>query len=370
MSIQAGLVGLPNVGKSTLFNALTNSQVPAENYPFCTIEPHTAITVVPDERMGKLQKLYDSKKLIPSHMNFVDIAGLVKGASSGEGLGNQFLSHIRAVDLIIHVLRVFEDGNITNTRGQIEPLEDFAIINTELVLKDIESVTKRITKMEQLLKAARNKPSELTAVQAEQEQLQKLFKALDTGDVRIIRACYEEHPLPHLDLLIIKNFMIVANVGEQELEGDAYRNNPYFQQLVNHFGADMVVPVSAKIESELAQLEPAEQQEMMQMLGITYRGLDKIIQTAYKKLGLITFFTCGPQEIHAWPIRQGITIRAAAGEIHSDLERGFICAEVLNYDDLLQCGSIAKARESGKLRTEGQQYIVADGDIINVKFAV
>lgn len=370
MSIQAGLVGLPNVGKSTLFNALTNSQVPAENYPFCTIEPHTAVTVVPDPRMEKLRQLYDSKKLVPSHMNFVDIAGLVQGAASGEGLGNQFLSHIRAVDLIIHVLRVFQDGNITNTRGEINPLEDFAIITTELMLKDIESITKRIAKVEQLLKTARNKPTELAVLEQEKLLLQKLNTIIDSGDVAAVRAFCTEHRLEHVDLLIAKNYMIVANVSETELEGDAYRNNRYFQQLVNHFGADMVVPVSAKIESELAQLEPAEQQEMMQMLGIQRRGLDAIIQTAYKKLGLITFFTCGPQEIHAWPIRQGISIRTAAGEIHSDLERGFICAEVLNCQDLFSCGSIAKARETGKLKTEGQQYLVADGDIINVKFAV
>lgn len=370
MSIQAGLVGLPNVGKSTLFNALTNCNVPAENYPFCTIEPHTAITAVPDARMIELQKLYDSKKLVPSHVSFVDIAGLVKGAASGEGLGNQFLGHIRAVDLIIHVVRIFEDSNITNTRGELDPLGDISIIMTELMLKDIESVNKRITKVEHLMKAARNNPKEMAVLTDELTGLNKVLAALNGDDVQEVRRLYLEHNLIHADLLSAKKSMVVANVSEDELSGDAYLQNPYFQKLVEKFGRDQVVAASAKIERELGQLDEAERAEMMSMLGITHRGLDNIIQAAYRELGLITFFTCGPQEIHAWPIKDGTTIRAAAGEIHSDLERGFICADVIGYDDIKKAGSLAKARDAGTLRTEGQHYIVRNGDIINVKFAV
>lgn len=370
MSIQAGLVGLPNVGKSTLFNALTKCNVPAENYPFCTIEPHTAVTAVPDARMLVLQKLYDSKKLVPSHVSFVDIAGLVKGAASGEGLGNQFLGHIRAVDLIIHVVRIFEDANITNTRGELDPLGDISIIMTELMLKDIESVNKRIAKVEHLMKAARSNPKELAELTEERVALTKVLAALNGDDAAEVRRLYLEHNLIHADLLSAKKSMVVANVSENELSGDAYLQNPYYKKLVEKFGQHHVVAVSAKIERELEQLNDTEREEMMSMLGITHRGLDTIIQAAYRELGLITFFTCGPQEIHAWPIKARTTIRAAAGEIHSDLERGFICADVISYDDIKKAGSLAKARDSGTLRTEGQQYIMRDGDIINVKFAV
>jgi hypothetical protein len=370
MSIKAGLVGLPNVGKSTLFNALTKSSVPAENYPFCTIEPHVAITEVPDERMPKLLNLYNSQSIIPSTVSFVDIAGLVKGAASGEGLGNQFLSHIREVDLILHVVRCFEDPDIIASRVDIDPVEDYDIIMTELMLKDIESVQKRLEKNAHQIKGAQQKPQELKELIAEKDLLNGIAQALDTGNVEAVRSLIKSSSAKTIPLLSEKNFLIIANLAETDLENDAYRNNNYYQSLVTRFGAQKVIPVSAKFESELAQLSTNDAQELMQMLGISSRGLDRIIQKTYSELGLITFFTCGPKEIHAWPIKEGFTVRQAAGEIHSDLQRGFICAEIFNCNDLFTLGSIAKLREKGLLKTEGQDYKVRDGDIILVKFNV
>jgi len=370
MSIKAGLVGLPNVGKSTLFNALTKSSVPAENYPFCTIDPHVAITQVPDERIEKLVAVYNSQKIIPATVSFVDIAGLVKGAATGEGLGNQFLSHIREVDLILHVLRCFEDSNITSTQNAINPLDDYSIIVSELMLKDIESIDKRIIKVAQLIKVAKNKPAELKELEAEQILLTKIKAALEAGDNKEVRALMTPAQAVITPLLSAKNFLIIANVAEGELEDSKFWDNPHVQKLVTHFGKDRVIPISAKIEYELSRLPDEEAAEMMQMMGIKQRGLDNIIKNSYKNLGLITFFTCGPKEAHAWPIRQGITVRQAAGEIHSDLERGFICAEVFNCADLFELGSEVKVKEKGKMKTEGQDYIVRDGDILNIKFNV
>ncbi len=369
MNISAGLVGLPNVGKSTLFNAITRSSVPAENYPFCTIDPHLACTIVPDERMGKLQALYKSQKQIPSSVQFVDIAGLVKGAASGEGLGNQFLSHIREVHLIIHVLRCFEDPNITRAEG-IDPLMDYDIILTELMLKDLESVEKRAVKNSQLMKATKNNPQALKELQAEADLIAKLLPALNALDLPRVQKLLKESPVLEVPLLVDKDFLILANMAESDLEGDKYKNNAWFQKLVEKFGAERVIPVSARLEHELSLLNEAEKQEMRSMLGITFDSMSAIISQAYKHLGLITFFTCGPKEIHAWPIKKGITIRQAAGEIHSDLERGFICADIFNCEDLFTSGSEAKLKEIGKLRTEGQDYIVRDGDVVHIKFNV
>lgn len=371
MSIQAGLVGLPNVGKSTLFNALTKSSVPAENYPFCTIEPHLAITEVPDTRAEQLKKIYASEKIIPASVSFVDIAGLVKGAASGEGLGNQFLGHIREVDLILHVLRCFEDASIIYQGDTINPLEDFDIIVCELMLKDIESVTKRIEKVEREIKASQQKPVEKKEFEAELGLLQQALAALNNDDADKVRSIIATSTTKTIPLLTAKNYMIIANISENEIEGDAYKNNKHYQAVVNKFGTDRVVPVSAKIEGELSQLDDLEAvAEVMSMFGLKERSLDVIIRKTYENLGLITFFTCGPREIHAWPIKKGMTIRKAAGEIHSDLERGFICAEVFNCADLFAVGSIAKVKEIGKMRTEGQDYVVRDGDIVLVKFNV
>lgn len=369
MSIAAGLVGLPNVGKSTLFNALTKSQVPAENYPFCTIDPHVACTQVPDQRLVVLQQKFKSQKIIASIVQFVDIAGLVKGAASGEGLGNQFLSHIRTVDLILHVVRCFEDPLVTNTEALVDPVSDFEIISTELMLKDLESVQKRKVKCAHLLKNAKNNPLELKKLQREVQILDELEKALNDLDRNKVTELAEEQAT-QADLLSAKKFLIIANVNESDLTDDAYRNNVHYQKLINTFGENRVVAVSAKLEYELAQLTPSEADEMALMLGVTYRGLDRIISKTYESLGLITFFTCGPQEIHAWPISQGTSIRKAAGEIHSDLEKGFICADIYNYQELLTAGTESKVKELGKMRVEGQDYRVQDGDIVHIKFNV
>lgn len=368
MNISAGLVGLPNVGKSTLFNAITRSSVPAENYPFCTIDPHVACTVVPDERMNKLQALYKSQKQIPSSVQFVDIAGLVKGAASGEGLGNQFLSHIREVHLILHVLRCFEDPSITRAEG-IDPLVDYEIILTELMLRDIDSVEKRAAKVAQLIKATKNNPQLLKDLQAEAVLLTELTPALNALDLTKVQKLLKES-VPTVPLLVAKDFLILANMAEAEMAGEEYLKNSWFQKLVARFGKERVIPVSARLEFELSVLNDADRKEMRDMLGVTYESMQAIIAQTYKHLGLITFFTCGPKEIHAWPIPKGMTIRAAAGEIHSDLERGFICADIFNCEDLFAAGSEVKLKETGKLRTEGQDYKVTDGDVVNIKFNV
>jgi hypothetical protein len=368
MSIKAGLVGLPNVGKSTLFNALTKSTVPAENYPFCTIDPHVAITKVPDPRMEKLVKLYNSAKEIYSTVMFVDIAGLVKGAASGEGLGNQFLSHIREVDLIIHVLRCFEDPNVIHSQKEINPIEDYEIIVAELMLKDLESVNSRIEKLAKLIKVTTNDPKKLKEMSLEFELLNKIKKAIDETDDIKIKKLIKESEIQTIPLLSAKNFIIVANISESEIE--TYQENQHYKQLVQKFGTEKVIPVSVKVEYELSQLPDDQAQEMMEMIGLKEKGIDKIIQYTYKNLGLITFFTCGPKESHAWPIKHGTTIRKAAGEIHSDLERGFICAEVYNCIDIFEYKTEAKLKELGKIKTVGQDYIVQDGDIINIKFNV
>ena len=369
MAIQAGLVGLPNVGKSTLFNALTKSSVPAENYPFCTIDPHVAITEVPDENLDKLAKIFSSQKKVPASVTFVDIAGLVKGAATGAGLGNQFLSHIRDVDLILHVLRCFEDPNIIH-EGTVNPLSDLETIVAELMLKDLESITKRLEKIPSELKKNQNQPLIVKELQDETALLQQVKIALDNADNDKAQALLHASKAKTLPLLSTKNYLIIANIAENEIENDAYKNNPHYQSLIAKFGPERVIPVSAKIEGELSQLPESEAQEMMAMIGLKEKSLNTIIRETYKNLGLITFFTCGPKEAHAWPIKKGTTARQAAGEIHSDLERGFICAEIFNCHDLFKLGSENAVKEQGKLRREGQDYIVADGDLLNIKFNV
>jgi GTP-binding protein YchF len=369
MSIQAGLVGLPNVGKSTLFNALTKSSVPAENYPFCTIDPHMAITNVPDARMEKLQKIYGSEKIIPSTVTFVDIAGLVKGAASGEGLGNQFLSHIREVDLILHVLRCFEDPNITHHGDTIDPMADYEIIIDELMLKDLESVAKRLPKLEKQIKTCNN-AAEKKNYEQEYALLEQVQKALDAANADQVRSIMAQSTVATIPLLCAKKFLIIANVAEHEISDKNYLQNKHYQTLVNHFGTEHVVPICARLEYELSQLSHDEAAEMMGMLDLQESGLEQIIRKTYTELGLITFFTCGPKEIHAWPIKKGTSAPNAAGEIHSDLQRGFICCETFSYDDLMSLGSEAAIKDSGKFRKEGKGYIMQDGDIVHVRFNV
>lgn len=369
MNIQAGLVGLPNVGKSTLFNALTKSTVPAENYPFCTIDPHMAITPVPDSRISVLQQIYKSEKTIPSTVTFVDIAGLVKGASSGEGLGNQFLSHIHEVNLIIHVLRCFEDPNIIHQGETIDPIADYEIIIAELMLKDLESVLKRLPKLEKQIKVTNNAAEKKTYEQ-EYLLLKQVQKSLDDANADEIRTLIAQSSIPTIPLLCAKNFLIVANMAEQETGDQQYIKNPHYQALMQQFGNEQVIPICARLEQELSQLSPLEAAEMMNMIGLSISGLEQIIRTTYKKLGLITFFTCGPQEIHAWPIKKGTLAPEAGGEIHSDLQKGFICAETFNYTDLMQYGSETAIKEAGKLRKEGRNYNIQDGDIIHIRFNI
>jgi GTP-binding protein YchF len=374
MAIQAGLVGLPNVGKSTLFNALTKSSIPAENYPFCTLDPNLAITNVPDVRLERLAQIFKSQKNIPTVVKFVDIAGLVKGASKGEGLGNQFLGHIMDVDLILHVLRCFESGDITHVNNRVDPVDDFEIICAELMLKDLESVAKRKDRLEALIKKNKHGPEkQLKEFEAEMDYLNKVLPALDAGNQALVQKLTQEAKdagVQLIPLISAKNFLVVANVSEDDYEGTRYTQNAHYQALLAKFGADKVIPVSAKIESELAQLSDVEANEMLESLGITERGLDNIISKAYRNLGLITFFTCGPKEAHAWSLKQGSKVPQAAGEIHSDLERGFICAEVYNCEDIFAAGSEQQLKLLGKLRTEGRDYIVQDGDLLNIRFNV
>jgi len=367
MAISAGLVGLPNVGKSTLFNALTRSSVPAENYPFCTIDPHFAYTQVPDDRLERLKTLYNSQKVIPAVVQFVDIAGLIKGAASGEGLGNQFLSHIREVDLILHVLRCFPDVLVGGDR---DPSVDYDIIVTELMLKDLDSVDKRIAKASSLLKAAKNDPRQLKELEAELQLLKNLSSALNNADLKEVQGLLKAALVQTVSLLCAKNFLIIANLPEDELAQEAYLKNEKFKKLIERFNKDRVIPVSAKLEYELTLLTPEEAQEMRDMMQAGTDNLAEIIKHTYRELNLITFFTCGPKEIHAWPIPQGTTIREAAGEIHSDLQKGFICAEIFNAKDLFEYKSEAKLKELGKIRVEGQDYLVKDGDVVVIKFNV
>jgi GTP-binding protein YchF len=369
MGIKAGLVGLPNVGKSTLFNALTKSSVPAENYPFCTIDPHVAITEVSDTRQDNLQRIFGSGKQIKTTVTFVDIAGLVKGAASGEGLGNQFLGHIREVDLILHVLRCFDDSQVINTMSEVDPIADYEIIMTELILKDLEAIHSRLEKIPKQIRTAQSSPKQKAELVAEELLLQQVRILLDKADLDGARTLTKENPLT-LPLLSLKNFLVIANFAESDLENDAYKNTKYYQDLIAKFGSNMVIPVSARLELEFSQLETDEINELLQMLSIKERGLEHIIRSSYNHLGLITFFTCGPKEAHAWPVKAGTTIRKAAGEIHSDLERGFICADIYNYQDILRAGSELVLKNTGKIRIEGQDYIVEDGDIVNIKFNV
>jgi len=365
MSLKCGIVGLPNVGKSTLFNALTSSNIAeAANYPFCTIEPNTAVVAVPDERLYKLAQIAGSKDILQAYIEFVDIAGLVKGASQGEGLGNRFLSHIREVDAIVHVLRCFEDSNITHVHGSINPIYDAEIIETELILADLESLEKRIPNIEKRFKSGDK------SLKDQLELLQVIQDRLSNGKpARDLIGTYEQRTLNQLQLITAKPVLYVCNVLETEVvDGNSF--SKAIAEKAAHEGAGCVI-ISSKIESEIANLSSQEERiEFLNELGLQESGLSKIIKASYALLNLQSFFTIGPKEAHAWTFDVGTLAPAAAGIIHTDFEKGFIRAEVISYDNYIALGGEVKAKEMGKMRLEGKDYKIQDGDIIHFRFNV